>query len=38
MVNTNQICIIDTLTKKRKESKHNIKESNQITREERKEK
>ena len=36
MVTTNQESIIDKHTQKRKESKHNIKDSHQITREERK--
>ena len=36
MVTTNQKSIIDTHTKKRKESKHNIKDSHQITREDKK--
>ena len=35
MVTTNQKSIIDTHTKKRKESKHNIKDSHQITREDK---
>ena len=38
MVTTNQKSIIDTHTKKRKESKHNAKDSHQITREENKRK
>ena len=36
-VTANQKCIIDTQMKKRKESKHNTKDSHQITREENKE-
>ena len=36
MIATNQRPVIDTHTKKRKESKHNTKDSNQIKREESK--
>ena len=38
MVNTNQKPISNTQTKKRKEPKHNIKDSHQIIREESKQK
>ena len=36
MVTANQKSVIDIYTKKKKESKHNTKESHQITREENK--
>ena len=38
MVTTNQVSIIDIHTKKKKESKHNTKDSHQITREQRRNK
>ena len=38
MVYTNQKPILDTQTQKKKESKHNTKDSNQITREQKRKK